>query len=152
MIETADFVDPLHGIPVFSLYGETRRPTDAMLGRRRRVLVDLQDLGTRIYTFVTTPRYVLEEAAATARQGGVGARPPKSHRSSGGRAPSARRLGELRPARGRPMRHGLTMAELARWFVREQSIDVELDVIPMDGSGIRTRHPASAGRRASCRG
>src|SRR5512143_1696392 len=60
MVESPDFVDPLIGIPVFSLYGEVRRPTDAMLDAFDVLLVDLQDVGTRIYTFVTTLRYVLE--------------------------------------------------------------------------------------------
>ena len=64
MIETGDFHDPVHGIPVFSLYGQVRRPTDAMMAAFDVLLVDLQDVGTRIYTFVTTLRYVLEAAAA----------------------------------------------------------------------------------------
>ena len=63
MIESPDFDDPVHGIPVFSLYGEVRRPTDAMMDSFDVLLVDLQDLGCRIYTFVTTLRYVLEAAA-----------------------------------------------------------------------------------------
>jgi uncharacterized protein YbbC (DUF1343 family) len=64
MIESPDFRDPEHGIPVFSLYGEVRRPTPAMLDTFDVLLVDLQDLGCRIYTFITTLRYVLEAAAA----------------------------------------------------------------------------------------
>jgi uncharacterized protein YbbC (DUF1343 family) len=64
MIETADFVDPVHRVPVFSLYGEVRRPTAAMLDAFDVLLVDLQDIGARIYTFVTTLLYVLEAAAA----------------------------------------------------------------------------------------
>src|SRR5258705_6763723 len=63
MIETADFRDPAHGIPVFSLYGEVRRPTAAMIDTFDVLLVDLQDVGCRIYTFITTLKYVLEEAA-----------------------------------------------------------------------------------------
>ena len=63
MIESPDFHDPAHGIPVFSLYGEVRRPTAAMLDTFDVLLVDLQDLGCRIYTFITTLRYVLEAAA-----------------------------------------------------------------------------------------
>src|SRR5476651_2110250 len=63
MMESPDFVDPVHGIPVFSLYGEVRRPTDAMMDRFDVILVDLQDVGCRIYTFTTTLRYVLEAAA-----------------------------------------------------------------------------------------
>ena len=102
MMESPDFTDPRLGIPVFSLYGEVRRPTDAMLASWDVVLVDLQDLGCRIYTFITTLRYVLE-AAAGARQGRMGARPPQPRRPPGGRADAARRLGELR--RRRPYAH-----------------------------------------------
>ncbi|HEX2623986.1 MAG TPA: exo-beta-N-acetylmuramidase NamZ domain-containing protein, partial [Sphingomicrobium sp.] len=67
MIESPDFIDPVHEIPVFSLYGEVRRPTGQMMSTFDVLLVDLQDLGCRIYTFVTTLRYVLE-AAATQRK------------------------------------------------------------------------------------
>src|SRR5580693_7420820 len=67
MVETADFHDPALGLPVFSLYGEARRPTPAMLETFDVLLVDLQDLGCRIYTFVTTLRYVLEAAAASGK-------------------------------------------------------------------------------------
>src|SRR3954462_5384690 len=63
MMESPDFVDPVHGIPVFSLYGEVRRPTDSMMASFDVLLVDLQDLGCRVYTFITTLRYVLEAAA-----------------------------------------------------------------------------------------
>src|SRR5712672_2885086 len=63
MIESPDFNDPVHGIPVFSLYGEVRKPTDAMMAAIDVLLVDLQDLGCRIYTFSTTLRYVLEAAS-----------------------------------------------------------------------------------------
>ncbi|MEO7436051.1 MAG: exo-beta-N-acetylmuramidase NamZ domain-containing protein, partial [Candidatus Binatia bacterium] len=64
MIESPDFRDPVHGIPVFSLYGAVRRPTDAMLDACDVLIVDLQDVGCRIYTFITTLLYVLEGAAA----------------------------------------------------------------------------------------
>src|SRR6202000_1971110 len=63
MIESPDFSDPVHGIPVFSLYGEVRKPTDKMMGSFDVILIDLQDLGCRIYTFITTLLYVLEAAA-----------------------------------------------------------------------------------------
>ncbi|MEZ5458193.1 MAG: DUF1343 domain-containing protein [Steroidobacteraceae bacterium] len=75
MVESPDFQDPVHGIPVFSLYGEVRRPTAAMLGTFDVLLVDLQDLGCRIYTFITTLRYVLEAAAATGKSVWVLERP-----------------------------------------------------------------------------
>ena len=64
MMESPDFLDPMHGIPVFSLYGEVRRPTEAMMQTFDVLLIDLQDLGCRIYTFITTLRYVLEAAAS----------------------------------------------------------------------------------------
>ncbi|MFZ8983120.1 MAG: exo-beta-N-acetylmuramidase NamZ domain-containing protein, partial [Steroidobacteraceae bacterium] len=67
MIESPDFIDPVLGIPVFSLYGEVRRPTEAMLETFDVLLVDLQDLGCRIYTFATTLCYVLEAAAAAGK-------------------------------------------------------------------------------------
>ncbi|HEX4080423.1 MAG TPA: exo-beta-N-acetylmuramidase NamZ domain-containing protein, partial [Rhizomicrobium sp.] len=63
MVESPDFSDPVHGIPVFSLYDKVRRPTDAMMETCDVVLVDLQDLGCRIYTFITTLRYMLEAVA-----------------------------------------------------------------------------------------
>src|SRR3984893_1141009 len=63
MVESPDFIDPVHGIPVFSLYGQVRKPTDAMMNTCDVILVDLQDLGCRIYTFITTLRYVLEAAS-----------------------------------------------------------------------------------------
>ena len=63
MMESPDETDARLGIPVFSLYGEVRRPTDASMETFDVLLVDLQDLGCRIYTFVTTLLYVLEAAA-----------------------------------------------------------------------------------------
>ena len=82
MVESPDFTDPVHGIPVFSLYGEVRRPTDAMMQPFDVLLVDLRDLGCRIYTFITTLRYVLE-GRGEASQGGVGAGPAESGGSPG---------------------------------------------------------------------
>src|SRR5690606_3091983 len=63
MIESEDFIDPVHRIPVFSLYGKVRRPTAEMMATFDTVLVDLQGVGCRIYTYVTTLRYMLEAAA-----------------------------------------------------------------------------------------
>lgn len=70
MIESEDYQDPTWKIPVFSLYGAVRRPTEAMLETCDVVLVDLQDIGTRIYTFVTTLGYVLEAGARAAKASG----------------------------------------------------------------------------------
>ena len=132
MIESRDYNDPLHGIPVFSLYGEVRRPTRAMMDTFDVLLVDLQDLGCRIYTFVTTLKYVLEEAAKMHKEVWVLDRPNPIGRPVEGLT--------LRPgcesfvgAAEIPMRHGLTLGELARWFVATLHLDVDCQVISMKG-------------------
>jgi uncharacterized protein YbbC (DUF1343 family) len=132
MIESPDFVDPVHGIPIFSLYGEVRRPTDAMMDTFDVLLVDLQDLGCRIYTFITTLRYVLEAAARHRKTVWILDRPNPAGRPVEGLA--------LRPgwesfvgAGPMPMRHGLTMGEMARWFVAAFKLDVDCRVIAMEG-------------------
>ncbi len=132
MVESPDFNDPVHGIPVFSLYGEVRRPTAAMMDTFDVLLVDLQDVGCRIYTFVTTLRYVLEEAAAKRKSVWVLDRPNPLGRPVEGL--------KLRPgcesfvgAGAIPMRHGLTLGELAHWFVTTLKLDVDCQVIPMEG-------------------
>jgi uncharacterized protein YbbC (DUF1343 family) len=132
MMESADFVDPVHGIPVFSLYGEVRRPTDAMMETFDVLLVDLQDLGCRIYTFVTTLRYVLEAAARHRKAVWVLDRPNPVGRPVEGltlRAGWESFVG----AGAMPMRHGLTLAEMAQWFVRTLKLDVECNVVTMEG-------------------
>ena len=132
MIESADFADPRHGIPVFSLYGEVRRPTAAMMDTFDVLLVDLQDVGTRIYTFVTTLRYVLEEAAARGKAVWVLDRPNPIGRPVEG--PLLRPGWESFVGAGPlPMRHGLTLGELARWFVRHLELSLECEVVTMDG-------------------
>jgi len=132
MIESPDFDDPVHGIPVFSLYGTVRRPTDAMLDTFDVLLVDLQDLGCRIYTFITTLRYVLEAAARHGKAVWVLDRPNPIGRPAEGNC--------LRPgwesfvgAGPLPMRHGLTLGELGHWFVRQLGLDVEYRVIGLEG-------------------
>ncbi len=132
MVESPDYRDPRHGIPVFSLYGGVRRPTDAMMATFDVLLVDLQDLGCRIYTFITTLRYVLEAAARHGKTVWVLDRPNPAGRPVEGLT--------LRPgwesfvgAGPLPMRHGLTMGELARWFVATLRLDVDCQVIAMDG-------------------
>jgi uncharacterized protein YbbC (DUF1343 family) len=132
MIESADFTDPVHGIPIFSLYGEVRRPTSAMMSTFDVLLVDLQDVGCRIYTFITTLRYVLEEAARHGKAVWVLDRPN----------PIGRPIEGLRLRRGwesfvgagpLPMRHGLTMGELALWFVATLRLKVDCRVVGMEG-------------------
>ncbi|MBK8666099.1 MAG: DUF1343 domain-containing protein [Burkholderiales bacterium] len=132
MVESPDFTDPRLGIPVFSLYGEVRRPTDAMLAPWDVLLVDLQDLGCRIYTFITTLRYVLEAAAASAKAVWVLDRPNPAGRPVEGL--SLREGWESFVGAGpMPMRHGMTMGELGHWFIDLLKLNVEYRVITMDG-------------------
>jgi len=132
MVESPDYVDPLLGIPVFSLYGEVRRPTAAMMDSFDVLLVDLQDLGCRIYTFITTLRYVLEEAACHGKSVWVLDRPNPAGRPVEG---TLLRSGweSFVGAGPLPMRHGLTMGELANWFVATLKLDVDCRVIDMEG-------------------
>ena len=132
MVETEDFTDPALGIPVFSLYGEVRRPTGQSMGTFDTILIDLQDLGCRIYTFITTLLYVLEAAAQQGKSVWVLDRPNPAGRPIEGLT--------LRPgwesfvgAGPIPMRHGLTLGELGRWYVDHFRLDVEYRVIKMEG-------------------
>jgi uncharacterized protein YbbC (DUF1343 family) len=132
MMESPDEIDPVYGIPVFSLYGEVRRPTAAMMDSFDVLLVDLQDLGCRIYTFITTLRYVLEEAARHGKSVWVLDRPNPAGRPVEGLL--------LRPgwesfvgAGALPMRHGLTLGELGLWFIDALKLDLDYRVITMQG-------------------
>ena len=132
MVESPDFTDPALGIPVFSLYGTVRRPTDAMMDTFDVLLVDLQDLGCRIYTFITTLRYVLEAAAQHGKAVWVLDRPNPAGRPVEG---TLLREGweSFVGAGPMPMRHGMTMGELGHWFIAQLKLDVEYRVITMDG-------------------
>ncbi len=133
MIESHDFTDPVLGIPVFSLYGKARRPTKQMMDAIDVLLVDLQDAGTRVYTFFTTLSYCLEEAARHGKAVFVLDRPnPADGDNVEGNC--------LRPAFqsfvGRypiPMRHGLSIGEYALWINDRYGIGCELEVIAMIG-------------------
>ncbi len=132
MIESSEFVDPAHGIPVFSLYGEVRRPTAAMMDTFDVLLVDLQDLGCRIYTFITTLRYVLEAAAQAGKAVWVLDRPnPVGRPIEGLRLRSG--WESFVGAGNLPMRHGLTLGELGSWFVQRLRLELDYRVIEMEG-------------------
>src|SRR5262245_40666579 len=132
MIESPDYTDPTHGIPVYSLYGKVRRPTAETMDSFDILLVDLQDLGCRVYTFATTLCYVLEAAAQGGKAVWVLDRP-----NPVGRPVEGTKLRDgwesFVGAAPIPMRHGLTLGELARWFVRALRLDVECEVIAMEG-------------------
>ena len=133
MVETVDPARPgLRRPGLQAYYGEVRRPTPAMMDAFDVLLVDLQDLGCRIYTFVTTLRYVLEAAAQHGKAVWVLDRPNPVGRPVEGL--------RLRPgwesfvgAGPLPMRHGLTLGELGRWFVATLNLDVDYRVIEMAG-------------------
>jgi uncharacterized protein YbbC (DUF1343 family) len=132
MVETVDEIDPHYGIPIFSLYGEVRRPTPTMMDTADVFLFDLQDLGCRIYTFVTTLLYLLEAAAEAGKAVWVLDRPNPAGRPVEGTI--------LLPgqesfvgAGAMPMRHGLTLGEMGHWFVRQFNLDVEYRVIEIIG-------------------
>ncbi len=133
MIASDDFADPLSGLPVFSLYGDLRQPTPEMFAGVDLVLVDLVDVGCRVYTYIWTLYLVLEAAAAAGVKVLLCDRPnPLGGELVEGNLPHPDYLSfvGLFPL---PMRHGLTLGEAARYFVKYAGIDVELEVAPLSG-------------------
>ncbi|MEW6486507.1 MAG: DUF1343 domain-containing protein [Thermodesulfobacteriota bacterium] len=133
MVESPHGVDRRLGVPVWSLYGEVRKPTRAMLEGLDLLLMDLQDVGTRVYTFPWTLRLVLEACGEAGVRVVVLDRP----NPLGGALVEGNRLGVgwesfvgLEPV---PMRHGLTLGELALWFRGERGAGCEVDVVPLEG-------------------
>ncbi len=131
MIETDDYQDPVHGIPVVSLYSESRRPTDSMLDDLDIILFDLQDIGCRIYTYIATLKYFLEECERHQIEVWILDRPN----------PAGRPVDGLRLEMGQesfvgcdvlPTRHGLTVGELAGWFKSVNQLTTQLRVITMN--------------------
>ncbi len=132
MIESDDYLDPVMGIPVYSLYGRVRRPTPEMLDHFEVLIVDLQDVGCRIYTFLTTLFYVMEDCAREGKELWVLDRPNPAGRPVEGN--------DLKPgfesfvgAAPLPMRHGLTLGEAALWYRDLKNLDLALEVVPMQG-------------------
>ena len=132
MVETADEYDPAYNIPIFSLYGEVRRPTAAMIDTADVFLFDLQDLGCRIYTFVTTLLYLLEAASGTGKEVWVLDRPNPAGRPVEGTllVPGQESFVGAGPM---PMRHGLTLGEMGQWFIARFNLDVPYRVVAMEG-------------------
>jgi len=135
MVESEDVTDPDTGVPIFSLYGKVRRPTREMMDTFDVLLYDLQDLGCRIYTFATTLLYVMEECAKTGKKLIVLDRPN----------PAGREIEGFRLEKGwesfvgastMPMRHGLTMGELALYYKQEFELAIDLEIVKMQGYGI----------------
>jgi uncharacterized protein YbbC (DUF1343 family) len=129
----ASFVDSGTGLPVFSLYGETRRPTPEMLKGIDTLIFDIQDVGVRFYTYITTMAYAMEEAAKTNIEFMVLDRPnPINGVDVEGPVLDSRRLSFIGyfPL---PVRHGMTVGELARLFNEENRLGVHLEVVKMEG-------------------
>ncbi len=133
MIEWEGFTDPRTGVPVYSLYGAHRKPTPAMLADVDVLVVDLQDVGTRIYTFIYTMALAMEAAREAGKRVVVLDRPnpingvqmegsvlERGHESFVGMYPL-------------PTRHGMTCSELARLFNADFGIGCDLTVVPMEG-------------------
>lgn len=133
MVETSHTVDKLTGLPIYSLYSETRQPTEAMLSGLDALVFDLQDIGCRVYTFIYTMANAMQACAALGKKMFVLDRPnpigglavegntlERGHESFVGQYPI-------------PMRHGLTAGELANLFNREFGINCELEIVTMNG-------------------
>jgi uncharacterized protein YbbC (DUF1343 family) len=131
MIETEDSVDPAYGVPVFSLYGKSRRLTPYMLECFDILLVDLQDIGCRIYTFLSTLFYLLEDCAAGGKEIWVLDRPnPAGRPIDGARlVPGNESFVGAAPI---PMRYGLTLGEAARWYRDRKALNLDLTVVAME--------------------
>ena len=132
MMESPDFTDPVLGIPIFSLYGEVRRPTTQSMETFDVILIDMQDLGCRIYTFITTLLYVLEASAAHGKAVWVLDRPNPAGRPVEGLT-LQKGWESFVGAGPMPMRHGMTLGEIGRWFIDHYKIDVDYHVIEMAG-------------------
>ena len=132
MMESPDFTDPVLGIPIFSLYGEVRRPSVESMETFDVILIDLQDLGCRIYTFITTLLYVLEASAAHGKSVWVLDRPNPAGRPVEGLT-LQKGWESFVGAGPMPMRHGMTLGEIGHWFIDHYKIDVDYRVIEMAG-------------------
>ncbi len=133
MVESADMLDPLLQIPVYSLYGQSRKPSTRMYEPIDTLIVDLQDVGTRVYTFIYTLSYCLEAAAKFGVRVVVLDRP---NPINGIDIEGNRLAADCTSFVGRypiPMRHGLTIGEIAQLFNEHFAIGCDLDIIPMKG-------------------
>lgn len=132
MVETSHGTDKLTNLPIYSLYSETRKPTEKMLAGIDALVFDLQDVGCRVYTFIYTMAYAMQACAEQGKKMFVLDRPNpingtavegnslvRGHESFVGQYPI-------------PMRHGLTVGEIALLFNREFQINCDLQVITMD--------------------
>ena len=127
------FIDDVTGLPVHSLYGETRKPTQEMLKNIDIMVFDLQDLGARYYTYIYTLAYVMEACGelnipviVLDRPNPVGGDVVEGNRNE-------EKFRSFVGLYALPVRHGMTVGELAQWFVGEEGVQCDLTVVPLDG-------------------
>ena len=132
MIESDDYTDPVWGIPVYSLYGKVRRPTPQMMQGWDILLIDMQDVGCRIYTFLTTLFYMMDACAKTGQEIWVLDRPNPAGREIEGHTLDMK-FESFVGAAPVPMRHGMTLGEAARWYRDHKKIKINLSVVAMNG-------------------
>ena len=137
MVESENIIDTKLGIPVYSLYGEVRRPTAEMLDSFDVLLYDIQDVGCRIYTFITTLFYLLEDCAREAKELWVLDRPNLAGREIEGFILETGNESFV-GATEMPMRHGLTTGEAANWYKAYKNLDVILHVVAMEDYSMTT--------------
>lgn len=142
MIESEDYLDPIHQIPVYSLYGEHRRPIKKWMDQFDVCLFDLQDVGTRIYTFLTTLLYMMEACAQEKKTLIVLDRPNPAGRSIEGMK-LKKGWESFVGASTIPMRHGMTLGEMALWFKENHKINLELVVIKMENYSSQSPWPVA---------
>jgi uncharacterized protein YbbC (DUF1343 family) len=121
------------GIPVFSLYGETRQPTPAMLNDIDTLVFDIQDIGTRFYTYISTLGLAMEAAAESGIRFVVLDRPNPITGSQVSGPVNDAGSESFTAFHRLPVRHGMTVAELARMFRSERALDLDLSVVGMEG-------------------
>jgi len=133
MIESDDYLDPKYEIPVFSLYGQVRRPTPQMLNHFDVILFDLQDVGCRIYTFLTTLFYVMEDCAQAGKSVWVLDRPNPAGRPIEGNLLDPHFFSFVGGAEI-VMRHGLTLGEAGLWYKNHKQLsNLDYRVVPLAG-------------------
>ncbi len=151
--EQANMIETGHtqyiGLPLFSLYSETRQPTATMLERIDALVIDLQDVGTRVYTFIWTMLKCLEACAAHGKHVVVLDRPNPVGGLQVGGPELDQAYKSFVGLATIPMQHAMTMGELANMFVSEQNINVDLTVVPMQDWQRTFRYPQT-GRTWFC--
>jgi uncharacterized protein YbbC (DUF1343 family) len=131
MIESDDYLDPIYKIPVHSLYGEHRRPTEEMLKGWDVLLIDMQDVGCRIYTFLTTLFYMMDAVEKhSEKEIWILDRPNPAGRPVEGHILDPH-FETFVGVAALPMRHGLTLGEAALWYKNKKGLKLNLSVIGM---------------------